>query len=162
MNVNREKMGALFILALSIAYGIYAFKIPLIFLSQGEAFNARTMPYALSIAGIVLSLLIIILPSFDKDKVMTAREALSGLDWRRTAWLTGLMIVYSLSMPWVGFVIASIAFMAGGVMVLGERNIKMILIASIPLVILLWFLLTKVLGMYIAPGELFYIFGGAE
>jgi len=27
---------------------------------------------------------------------------------------------------------------------------------------LLWFLLTKVLGMYIAPGELFYIFGGAE
>ena len=78
MNVNKEKMGALFILAFSIAYGIYAAKIPLIFLSQGEALNARTMPYALSIAGIVISLLIIILPSFDKDKVTTAREALSA------------------------------------------------------------------------------------
>ena len=33
MNVKSEKMGALIILALSIAYGIYAFKIPLIFLS---------------------------------------------------------------------------------------------------------------------------------
>jgi putative tricarboxylic transport membrane protein len=162
MNVNREKIGALFILALSIAYGLYAFKIPLIFLSQGEALNARTMPYALSIAGIILSLLIIILPSFDKGTAITAREALSGLDWRRTAWLTGLMIVYSLSMPWVGFVVASIVFMAGGVMILGERDIKMILIASVPIVLLLWFILTKVLGMYIAPGELFYIFGGTE
>jgi len=162
MNVNREKMGALFILALSIAYGIYAFKIPLIFLSRGETLNARTMPYALSVAGIVLSLLIIVLPSFEKDKAITVREALSGLDWRRTAWLTGLMIIYSLSMPWVGFVIASIGFMAGGVMLLGERNIKVIMIASIPLVILLWFLLTKVLGMYVAPGEFFYILGGAE
>ncbi len=162
MNVNKEKMGALFILAFSIAYGIYASKIPLIFLSQGETLNARTMPYALSIAGIVISLLIIILPSFDKDKVTTAREALSGLDWRRTAWLTGLMVVYSLGMPWVGFVIASIFFMAGGIMILGERNFKVILIASVPLVVVLWFLLTKVVGMYIAPGDLFYIWGGTE
>jgi putative tricarboxylic transport membrane protein len=162
MNVNKEKIGALFILAFSIAYGIYAFKIPLIFLSQGEALNARTLPYVLSIAGSVISLLIIILPSFDKDKVTTVREALSGLDWKRTAWLTGLMLVYSLSMPWVGFVIASIFFMACGVMILGERNIKVILIASVPLSVVLWFLLTKVLGMYIAPGELFYILGGTE
>jgi putative tricarboxylic transport membrane protein len=162
MNVNKEKIGALFILAFSIAYGIYAFKIPLIFLSQGEALNARTLPYVLSIAGSVISLLIIILPSFDKDKVTTVREALSGLDWKRTACLTGLMLVYSLSMPWVGFVIASIFFMACGVMILGERNIKVILIASVPLAVVLWFLLTKVLGMYIAPGELFYILGGTE
>jgi putative tricarboxylic transport membrane protein len=162
MNVNKEKIGALFIMAFSIAYGIYAFKIPLIFLSQGEALNARTMPYALSSAGIVISLLIIILPSFDKDKVTSVRQALSGLDWRRTAWLTGLMLVYSLIMPWVGFVIASIIFMAGGIIILGERNFKVILIASVPLVIVLWFLLTKVLGMYIAPGELFYILGGTD
>jgi putative tricarboxylic transport membrane protein len=59
-------------------------------------------------------------------------------------------------------VIASIGFMAGGTMILGERNPKIILLASIPLVIVLWFILTKVLGMYIAPGELFYILGGSE
>jgi putative tricarboxylic transport membrane protein len=162
MNVKSEKMGALLILALSIAYGIYAFKIPLIFLSRGETLNARTMPYALSVAGIVLSLLIIILPSFDKDKAMTVKAALGGLDWRRTGWLAGLMIVYSLSMPWIGFVIASIGFMAGGTMILGERNPRTILLASIPLVIALWLILTKILGMYIAPGELFYILGGSE
>lgn len=162
MNIKGEKMGALFILALSIAYGIYAFKIPLIFLSQGEALNARTMPYALSIAGIVLSLLIILLPSFDKDKAITVKQALHGLDWRRTAWFVGLMILYSLSMPWIGFVISSIGFMAGGVMILGERRVKVILFASVPLVVGLWLILTKVLGMYIAPGELFYILGGTQ
>lgn len=162
MHIKSEKMGALFILALSIAYGIYAFKIPLIFLSQGESLNARTMPYALSIAGMVLSLLVIILPSYDKDQAITVKQALMGLDWRRTAWFIGLMIVYSLAMPWIGFVIASIGFMAGGVMILGERNIKVILLASVPLVIGLWFILTKVLGMYIAPGELFYILGGTQ
>lgn len=162
MNIKSEKMGALFILALSIAYGIYAFKIPLIFLSQGEALNARTMPFALSIAGIVLSLLIIILPSFDKDQAMTVKQALNGLDWRRTAWFVGLMILYSLSMPWIGFVISSIGFMSGGVMILGERRVKVILFASVPLVVGLWFILTKVLGMYIAPGELFYILGGTQ
>lgn len=162
MNIKSEKMGALFILALSIAYGIYAAKIPLIFLSQGESLNARTMPYALSVAGIVLSLLIIILPGFEKSKAKTVKQALNGLDWRRTAWCVGLMIVYSLAMPWIGFVIASIGFMAGGVMILGERNIKVILLASIPLVVGLWFILTKVLGMYIAPGELFYFLGGSQ
>jgi putative tricarboxylic transport membrane protein len=162
MNVNREKMGALLILALSIAYGSFAFKIPLIFLSQGETLNARTMPYALSIAGIVLSLLIIILPSFDKENVISVKATLSGLDWRRSGWLLGLMIFYSLSMPWIGFVVASIVFMGGGAMILGERNYKKILLASIPLVIVLWFILTKILGMYIAPGELFYILGGTD
>ena len=162
MNVNREKMGALLILALSIAYGGFAFKIPLIFLSQGETLNARTMPFALSIAGIVLSLLIIILPGFDKENVISVKAALSGLDWRRSGWLLGLMIFYSLSMPWIGFVIASIVFMAGGTMILGERNYKKILLASIPLVIALWFILTKLLGMYIAPGELYYLLGGTQ
>jgi len=42
---------------------------------------------------------------------------------------------------------------------MGERNIKLILLSSIPLVIVLWLLLSKILGMYIAPGEIFYIIG---
>jgi putative tricarboxylic transport membrane protein len=157
--MNREKAGALFILALSLGYCVSASQIPLIFLSRGETLNARTMPYALSAAGIVLSLLIIILPSFEKGQEITAREALSGLDWKRVAQLVALMIVYSMIMPWVGFVIASILLLACGFMILGERNVKVILLASIPLVVVLWALLSLVLGMYIAPGEIFYILG---
>ena len=157
--MNKEKVGALFILALSIGYGFFAFKIPLIFLSQGETLNARTMPYALSIAGIVISLLILILPSLEKGEEVSVKAVLKGLDWKRVGWLVGLMIAYSLAMPWVGFVLASIGFLAGGIYLLGERSLKVILIASVPLVLVLWALLSKVLGMYIAPGEIFYLLG---
>jgi len=61
--MTREKAGALFLLLLFMGYGALAFQIPLIFLSQGETFNARSMPYGIAIAGMVFSLLILILPS---------------------------------------------------------------------------------------------------
>lgn len=157
--MNREKAGALFFLTLSLGYGAMAFKIPLIFLSQGETFNARSMPYGLSMAGIVLSLLILILPPMAGKESQTARQALSGLDWRRAIYLIVLMVIYSLAMPWIGFVSASIFFLIAGFYILGERNIKLILLSSLPLVTVLWLLLNKVLGMYIAPGEIFYIIG---
>ncbi len=157
--MDREKAGALFFLLLSLGYGALAFKIPLIFLSRGETFNARSMPYGLSMAGVVLSLLILILPSAGGKESQTAGEALCGLDWRRAIYLIALMVVYSLAMPWIGFVSASIFFLITGFYILGERNIKLILLSSIPLVIVLWLLLSKVLGMYIAPGEIFYIIG---
>jgi len=51
--MTREKAGALFFLLLSMGYGALAFQIPLIFLSQGETFNARSMPYGIAIAGMV-------------------------------------------------------------------------------------------------------------
>ena len=157
--MTREKAGALFFLLLSMGYGALSFQIPLIFLSRGETFNARSMPFGLAIAGMIFSLLILILPPADGEKAQTARQALSGLDWRRAAYLILLMVIYSLAIPWIGFLLSSIFFLITGIYILGERNIKLILLSSIPLVIMLWLLLSKILGMYIAPGEIFYIIG---
>jgi putative tricarboxylic transport membrane protein len=69
------------------------------------------------------------------------------------------MVIYSLAIPWIGFLLSSIFFLIVGFYIMGERNIKLILLSSIPLVIVLWLLLSKILGMYIAPGEIFYIIG---
>ena len=157
--MTREKAGALFFLLLSMGYGALAFQIPLIFLSQGETFNARTMPFGIAIAGMVFSLLILILPPAAGKNPQTAKQALSGLDWRRAAYLIFLMVIYAIAIPWIGFLLSSIFFLIAGIYTLGERNIKLILLSSIPLVIFLWLLLSKILGMYIAPGELFYIIG---
>jgi putative tricarboxylic transport membrane protein len=156
---NPEKVGALFFLALSIAYGLYAFKIPLIFLAQEETFNARTMPFVLSILGAVLSLLIIILPSVESEKPASVKKIFQGLDWPRAGLFIALMVAYSIAMTWLGFVIASILFLGIGFYLLGERRVKIMLIGSIPLVIGIWLLMSKILGMYIAPGEIFYIMG---
>ena len=159
---NPEKVGALFFLAVSIAYGLYAFKIPLTLLAQQETFNARTMPFALSVLGIFLSLMIIILPSSDEQKEETVKTLIAGLDWRRAWMFIAMMVVYAFAMTWLGFIIASILYLASGFYILGERRIKVLLLASIPLVVGIWLLMSKILGMYIAPGEIFYILGVIE
>ncbi len=154
-----EKVGALFFLAVSIAYGLYAFKIPLTFLSQEETFNARTMPFALSVLGALLCVLIIVLPPARENEQDHIHHIFSGLDWPRCILFIAIMIVYAFAMTWIGFIIASILFLAAGFYILGERRIKVLLLASIPLVIGIWLLMSKILGMYIAPGEIFYLLG---
>ncbi|NNG01571.1 MAG: tripartite tricarboxylate transporter TctB family protein [Desulfobacteraceae bacterium] len=143
----------------SISYGLYAFKIPLTLLSQQETFNARTMPFALSVIGSLLSAMIIILPPTKQEKPETFHHIFSGLDWARAWKVVTMMFIYAFIMTWLGFIIASILFLCAGFYLLGERRIKVLVLASIPLVIGIWLLMSKILGMYIAPGEIFYLMG---
>lgn len=155
----REKVGALLLLLFSVAYGLLATRIPLSFLAQQEFFTARTMPYSLAVAGTILSLLILILPTGDPDGKKSLREVTQGMDWRKAIFLVIAMVVYGLIMKWLGFLIASVMFLIAGFYILGERRIKSMLLAAIPLVIVLWYVMSKLLGVYIAPGEIFYQLG---
>ena len=155
----REKVGALILLLFSVAYGILATKIPLSFLAQQEFFTARTMPYALSVVGSLLSFLILVLPTGDPDGKKTLHEVTAGMDWRRAIFLVALMVVYGLTMKWLGFIVASILFLNAGFYVLGERRVKRMILASVPLVLALWFIMAALLGVYIAPGEVFFALG---
>ena len=157
--MKADKAGALILLTFSIAYGLLAFKVPLTFLGQREAFNARTMPFALGIIGALLSFLILVLPSGKTDEGETVKDAFKGLDWIRVGLLVGIMIFYSITLRFLGFVISSIIFLIGGFCILGERRIWLIFLGSVPLVLFIWFLMSRILGMYIAPGEIFYLLG---
>ncbi len=155
----REKVGALVIMLFSIAYGSMALNIPLSFLARNEFFTSRTMPYALAVLGIVIALMILVMPTADPEGKRSLKEETHGMDWKTAILLVIGMIIYGLVMKWLGFMISSILFLLGGFYVLGERRIKRMLLASIPLVILLWFVMSSLLGVYIAPGEIFYILG---
>jgi putative tricarboxylic transport membrane protein len=158
--MRKDKYGALFFLLISVAYGLKAFDIPLTILAQRETFNARTLPFGLAVAGVVLSFLILVLPSVDeKDGSATLKQTVSGLDWKRVFLLLGLMVFYGLVMKFLGFVIASVLFLLGGMWVLGERRLWLMLLSAIPLVLFIWVLMAQLLGMYIAPGEVFYLLG---
>ena len=146
-------------LIFSTAYGLLATRIPLSFLAQQEVFTSRTMPYGLAVAGIVLSLLMLILPTRDPSGKQTLAEFTRKMEWGKAIALVGLMIFYGLTMKWLGFILASILFLMAGFYILGERRPKAMLIASIPLVVILWVIMSKLLGAYIAPGELFYMLG---
>jgi putative tricarboxylic transport membrane protein len=153
------KAGALILLTFSIAYGLLAFKVPLTFLAQRETFNARTMPFALGIIGTLLSFLILVLPSSQTDEEGTVKDAVRGLDWPSVGLLIGIMIFYAITLSFLGFVISSVIFLVGGFTILGERRIWLLFVGSVPLVLFIWFLMSRILGMYIAPGEIFYLLG---
>ena len=160
--MTTEKAGALILMTFSIAYGLLAFKIPLTFLAQRETFNARTMPFVLGIIGTLLSFLILVLPSGQTDEEDKVKDAFRGLDWSRVGLLIGIMIFYSITLRFLGFVISSIIFLVGGFYILGERRIWLLFIGSVPLVLFIWFLMSRILGMYIAPGEIFYLLGAIK
>jgi len=60
MNLTKERIGALFFLALSIIYGYYGSEIRLYPGDELEPMTARTMPYFLSLMGIGFSLVLLI------------------------------------------------------------------------------------------------------
>lgn len=155
----REKVGALVMLLFSIAYGLLATKIQLTFLSQQETFTARTMPYALAVMGSLLSLAILVFPTVDPAGSNSLREETSGMDWGTAVQLVVLMMFFGLTMKWLGFIVASILFLLVGFWILGERRVKLMLFAAIPLVFVLWGIMSLLLGVYIAPGEIFYQLG---
>ncbi|MFW2368479.1 MAG: tripartite tricarboxylate transporter TctB family protein [Desulforhopalus sp.] len=155
----REKVGALVMLLFSIAYGLLATNIQLTFLSQQETFTARTMPYALAVMGSLLSLAILVFPTVDPAGRNSLREETSGMDWATAIQLVVLMMFFGLTMKWLGFIVASILFLLVGFWILGERRVKLMLFAAIPLVFVLWGIMSVLLGVYIAPGEIFYQLG---
>lgn len=157
--MRKDKFGALILLTFSIAYGLLANSIPLTFISQRETFNARTMPFALGIIGTILSFLILVVPSGETGDKASLKAAFRGLDWPRVGLLVGMMTFYGLTLRFLGFVISSVLFLIGGFSILGERRIWMLLVGSVPLVLFIWFLMSRILGMFIAPGEIFYMMG---
>jgi putative tricarboxylic transport membrane protein len=155
----REKLGALIILLFSMGYGLLATQIPLTFLAEQETFTARTMPYALSVLGILLSLAIIVLPTVDPNGKKSLSEETHGMDWETACLLVAAMFIFGLTMKWLGFILASIIFLLIGFWILGERRKKLMFFTAIPLVLALWCIMSLLLGVYIAPGEIFYQLG---
>ena len=144
--LSRDRIGALVMLAFSIGYGLMIFRIPLLPFQAEVAFTARTMPQALCLLGIVLSLVLLFKPASGETAVKVA-----GLKWKTAAALCALMVFYGFTIRGLGFLISTNVFLIGSILILGERRAWIILLASLPIVVFFWVLLTQFLGVYIAP-----------
>lgn len=143
--LTRDRIGALLMLAFSLGYGVLIFRIPLLAFQAEAAFTARTMPQALSVLGIVLSLVLLVRPG-DGEPV-----GIAGLQWKVAAGLCVLMLFYGFTVRPLGFLISTTIFLAGGILMLGERRWWLVLVASVPVVIFFWVLMTQFLGVFIEP-----------
>ncbi len=143
--LNSDRIGALLLLAFSIAYGALTFQIPLLPFQARAAFTARTMPEALAVLGIVLSLLVLIRPA------SADRPQIAGFHWWRATMICALMVAYGLGIREGGFLLSTSFFLIGGFLVLGERRPAIVFGASVPVVIAFWLLMSQLLGVYVAP-----------
>ncbi len=143
--LTNDRIGGLLLLAFSVAYGLLTFDIPLLPFQAQAAFTARTMPEALSILGIILSLTMIVKPSSN------ARPEVAGFLWGRGAVICLVMVIYGLTVRPGGFLISTSLFLIAGILILGERRWWVVLVASIPVVVFFWVLMTQLLGVFIEP-----------
>ena len=157
MTLSKDHIGGLVFLGLSAAYGYDAGQIPLLPGDEFEPFHAQTVPNALALIGSLLSIaLLLTATSSEQDKLK-----LKGYDFALVGKLLVLVVLFALALEWLGFLIATVFFLIGGYWLLGERRIKTLLIASIPFAAGIWFVLTQLLDIYLAPGQLFMqLFGG--
>ncbi|PKR59458.1 tripartite tricarboxylate transporter TctB family protein [Thalassospira lohafexi] len=157
MSINRDKFGALLFLCLALIYGFYVDDIPLLFGDEDAPFNAQTLPNALAwILGLV-SFIQLVMPA--NQEAGNLSSAFRGLKWGRVVQLGVLMVFYGFTIRYLGFLISTTIFLVGGFAVLGERRIKVLLGASIPVVFIFWYLLTQLMGIYLAPGDIFEMLG---
>lgn len=143
--LTKDRIGALLLLAFCSAYWALATEIRMLPFQANQAFNAQTMPLALGAMGVGLSLAIFISPGSGE------RPTLSGFRWGLAGAMLALMVFYGLTIRPLGFLTSTTLFLIGGYMVLGERNPITLILASVPIVVAFWALMTQGLDIYIAP-----------
>lgn len=151
--ISNDRIGATLLLAFSAAYWMLAYDIRMLPFQKTQAFNAQTMPEALGVLGVMLSLAIIVSPGSSE------RLSLKGFNWGKGAAMLALMVFYGLTIRPFGFIASTTLFLMIGYAVLGERRPLVLILASLPVVFLFWLLMTEGLDIYIAPLPAFL--GGA-
>ena len=149
----KKTIGGLFFLILSLVYGWNALHIQL-FSSVVEAFSARTLPIALSVVGVITSILLLVLPEQEEGFI----EKIKGLNWKTAFALFASMSIYGALFQYLGFFISTFLFLNAGFWIMGERRIVLMLTISITMIVSFWFFLNYLLGIYINPGILFNTF----
>lgn len=149
MGISKERIGAVFFLAFSIAYGYYAGEIKLLPGEEFEPMTARSLPYTLAALGVLLSIALLFSA---KTEALNIRHK---YEWTPVILLMLIALAYGLALDWLGFIISTIIFLIASFRTLGETRLKILLGISIPFVLIFWFGLTQMLDIYLAPGRLF-------
>ena len=115
-----------------------------------------SFPKVLSIAGIILSLIVVLGIEKGEFKV-------GDIDYRRlheyklgqALALLGLMVGYAILLRPAGFLLATSGFLIGGSVILGERRWSVMIVVSSIATFGIWYLVQEVLGIFLRPMPFF-------
>ena len=151
MNVTRNAIAAFVLLVFCSAYGLVATTIDLFPGQESEAFSPRTLPISLAIAGVLLTLVEMLKSLRRQD---SGDVPWKGFDWLRASLLFATMIGYGALFEPLGFLPATVLFLTAGIAILGERRPIVLLVLPLAFASGFWLLITRLLGLYLAPGSL--------
>ncbi len=155
-----DRIVALFLLVFSVLYAWLAYNYELLPFERNLPFKPNTMPIGLSVAGIVLSLVVLIIPQRSDSSIMDEStvddQAVDSIthnqyDKVRPVILVFLMIVYALSLRPAGFIVATATFLAVSAIVLGERKFHVLIPIVLTGAFLIWYIVQEMLGIYMNP-----------
>ena len=115
-----------------------------------------SFPKVLSIAGIILSLIVVL--GIEKGDLKVW-----DIDYRRlheyklgqALALLGLMVAYAILLRPAGFLLATSGFLIGGSVILGERRWSVMFVVSSIATFGIWYLVQEVLGIFLRPMPFF-------
>ena len=150
-----DRWVALVLLGICLTYGYTAW-----FMMDGAlppimkrlAVWPSSFPKVLSIAGIILSLIVVL--GIEKGEVKVG-----DIDYRRlheyklgqALALLGLMVAYAIMLRPAGFLLATSGFLIGGSVILGERRWVVMIVVSAIATFGIWYLVQEVLGIFLRP-----------
>lgn len=151
---HKDRLGAFILLVFSLIYLRSSMDIPLDPFDLEVGFTSRSLPIFLSVSAIFISILLVFFSVFDSDAKPVSNE-LSHIGWKPMLALILLMAVYVTTFNYLGFVLASALFLQIAFMLLGERRLILSVCVSLGLILLLWFILTQIFGLYLDSGMLY-------
>lgn len=153
--LTRQRIGALLFLLLSLFYGAQISDIPQLPVDAVEVMNARSFPWVLSCVGVLLSIALFV--TGGESSPSSVAKGVTGFRARDV--VSALLLLcwtalYAWFLGWLGFLLATALFLAGGFALLGER--RALLIAGTALVAAgaLFMVLRYGLGLYLPAGSL--------
>jgi putative tricarboxylic transport membrane protein len=162
MKISIDKVGAFIFFIFSVCYGYYAFQIPLYPGEEYDVFTSQSMPKLYALIAIVVSVIAVLsslLTDFREAKEekantnVEAKVVFNQKGWSQVAGLIALMIYYGITLELLGFITSTISFLVIGYLILGERSIKRLFLASVPVVVVFWAIMTQLLGIYLTTGD---------
>jgi len=151
-----DKWIALGFLLLSLIYGYAAYTYQLLPFERHMSFLPNTLPMVLSVLGIILALIILIFPSpqnaeqgnkLGKISIENLHEYKIG---QALAMITA-MIFYAVALRPIGFLTATVLFLVGTSLILGERKLHVMLPVALIGAGGIWYLVQQVLGIFLRP-----------
>ena len=148
-----DKWIAVIFLTVAVAYGYSAYTYPLLPFELNMVFLPNTMPMALSVIAIILSLIVILSPKpaaaegSDEIDLSKLRDYKLG----QAFMLIAAMVIYALALRPIGFLTGTVVFLVATGWILGERRLHIMIPVALLGAGVVWFLVQQALGIFLRP-----------